>query len=116
MFYDKGIYQLQEMDMVEFIAFMSLGGLAPTAIITYITGVKHHLRVRGDRDFNDSFLLKFTLKGVAASPHEPDVRLPITLPVLERMQHALPLVHDNQFEVCMYSALLTVGFHGFFYP
>ena len=56
------------------------------------------------------------LKGVVASPHEPDVRLPITLLVLDRMLHALPLIHDNQFEVCMYSALLTVGFHGLFHP
>ena len=95
---------------------MSLGGLAPTTIITYMSEVKHHLRGRGARDFNDSFLLKLTLKGVAASPHELDVRHPITLPVLERMLHALPLVHDNQFEVCMYSALLTVGFHGLFCP
>ena len=56
-----------------------------------------------------------TLNGVAASPHEPDVRLPITLPVLERMLYALPLVHYNQFEVCMYSALVTVGFPGLFH-
>ena len=109
MFYDKGIYQLQEMDMVEFVAFTSLGGLASTTIITYISGVKHNLKVRGARDFNDSFLQKLTLKGVAASPHGLDVRLPITLPVLERMLYALPLVHDNQFEVCMYYVLLLVS-------
>ena len=101
------------MDMVEFIAFMSLGGLAPTMIITYISGVKHHLCLKGARDFNDSLLLGLTPKVVAASLHEPDVRLPITLPVLERMLHA-PLIHDNQFEVCMYSALLRVGFYGIF--
>ena len=53
---------------------------------------------------------------MAASAHELDVRLPITLLVLERMLHALPLVHDNQFEVCMYFALLTVGFHGLLCP
>ena len=53
---------------------------------------------------------------MAVSPHELDVRLPNTLPVLERMLHVLPLVHDNQFEVCMYSALLTVGFHSLFHP
>ena len=54
--------------------------------------------------------MRLTLKGVAASPHEPHVRLPITLLVLDRMLHALPLIHDNQFEVCMYTTLLTVGF------
>ena len=73
MFYDKGIYQLQEMDMVEFMAFMSLEGLAPTTIITYISGVKHHLRVRGTRDFNDSFLLKLTLTpSLQVHPHRVD--------------------------------------------
>ena len=101
MFYNKGIHQLQELDMVEFVTFMSLGGLAPATIVTKMSGVKHHLQLRGVNDFNDSFLLRLTLKGVATTPHELDVRLPITLPVLEKMLHALPLVHDNQFEVCM---------------
>ena len=32
------------------------------------------------------------------------------------MLHALLLVHNNQFEVFMYSTLLTVGFHGLFFP
>ena len=32
------------------------------------------------------------------------------------MLHGLPLVHDNQFEVCMYTALLTLGFHGLCRP
>ena len=32
------------------------------------------------------------------------------------MLHALHLVHGNQFEVYMYSSLLTVGFHGLFHP
>ena len=29
--------------MVEFMAFMSLGGLALTTIVTYMSGVEHHL-------------------------------------------------------------------------
>ena len=72
-FYDKGIYQLQEMDLVNFVAFQSLGGLAPTTIITYMSGVKHNLRIRGAWDFNDNFILYLTLKGVTAQPHEMDV-------------------------------------------
>ena len=116
MFYDKGFYQLQAMDMLEFMAFMCLGGLVPMIISTYILEVKHHLWLQGARDFNDSFLLKLTLQGVVASPHEPDMRLPITFLVLDGMLHALPLVHDNQFEVCIYFMLLTVSFHGLFHP
>ena len=110
MFYDKGIRQLQEMDMVEFVAFMSLGELAPVTIITYMSGVKYHLWLHGINDFNDSFILRMTLKGVASSPHNLDVTLPITLPVLEKMLHALPLVNDNQFEVCMLCSSTNIGF------
>ena len=32
------------------------------------------------------------------------------------MINALPLLHPHQFEVCMYSALLAIGFHGLFHP
>ena len=114
MFYDKGILSTPG---------NGHGGVCGFYVSRWISsnnnhhlhiGVKHHLQFQGARDFNDSFLLKLILKGAAASPHEPDVRLPITLPVLDRMFHALPLVHDNQFEVCMYSTLLTVGFCGLF--
>ena len=104
------------MDMVEFVAFMSFGGLAPATIITYMLGVKHHLYLLGAPDFQDSFLFKLTLKGVASTPHEPDVHLAITLPVWEKVLHALPLVHENQYEVCLFSALLTLGFFGLFHP
>ena len=104
------------MDIVDFVAYLSLGGLAPATIATYISGIKHHLRVRGANDFSDGFLLQITLKGVAAQPHQQDIRLQITLPVLVRMLQALPVVHQNAYEVCLYSAILTLGFHSPFRP
>ena len=104
------------MGLVDFVAFLSLGGLASSTIVTYISRVKYHLRMRGAHDFSDSFLLQITLKGVTSQPYQPDVRLPITLPVLVQMLQVLPLVHDNGYEVCMYSAILTLGFHGLFRP
>ena len=110
MFYDKRIYQLPEMDLIEFVAFMSQGGLALATIITYMSGVKHHLRVRGAKDFNDSFLLKFTLKGVTVSPHDPDVRLPITLLVLERILHALSWCMITSLKCSCILCYLLLGF------
>ena len=104
------------MDLVDFVAFLSLGGLSPATKATYISGVKHRLRILGAKDFSDNFLLWITLKGVSAQPHQPDMRLPITLPVLARMLQSLPLLHNNSYEVCMYSAILTLGFHGLSRP
>ena len=36
--------------------------------------------------------------------------------MLHDMINALPLIHPNHYEVCMFSALLAVGFHGLFRP
>ena len=32
------------------------------------------------------------------------------------MINALPLIHPNHYDVCIFSALLAVGFHGLFHP
>ena len=34
--------------------------------------------------------------------------------MLHDMINALPLIHPNHYEICMFSALLAVSFHGLF--
>ena len=36
--------------------------------------------------------------------------------MLHDMINALPFIHPNHYEVCMFSALLAMGFHGLFQP
>ena len=48
-------------DLVEFVGFMSLGGLAASTITTYISDVRHKLKLMGKEDFQQSFLLKLVL-------------------------------------------------------
>ena len=60
--YDKSLFALREFDFVEFVAFLSMANLAPATILSYISGVKYHLRIRFLNDFNDSFLLKLVAK------------------------------------------------------
>ena len=93
---------------------MSLGGLAASTITTYISIMRHKLKLLGKDDFQHSFLLKLVLHGTKNSNQQPDVCIPISITMLHDMINALPLIHPNHYEVCMFSALLAVGFHGLF--
>ena len=59
-------FVLKEFDFVEFVAFLSMANLALATILSYISGVKYHLRIRFLNDFNNSFLLKLVAKGIAS--------------------------------------------------
>ena len=93
---------------------MSLGRLAASTITTYISSVRHKLKLMGKDDFQNSFLLKLVLHGTKNSAQQPEIHLPISITMLHDIISALPLIHPNHYEICMFSALLTVGFHGLF--
>ena len=63
--YGQSLLALREFDFVEFIAFLSMAGLAPATILSYISGVRYHLRIRFLNNFQDSFSLNWQPK---ASP------------------------------------------------
>ena len=101
---------LKEFDVIELVAFLSMANLAPATILSYILRVKYHLRIRFLNDFKDSFLLKLLVKGIVSQQCQPDVRLSITMDILVKMLHALPVLHINPHEMCMYRAVLVAGF------
>ena len=100
--------------LVEFMGFMSLGKLTASTITIYISGMRHNLKLLGKDDFQHSFLLKLVIQGIKNNSQHPDVCLPISITMLHDMLNALPLIHPNYYEVCMFSVLLAVGFHGLF--
>ena len=112
--YSKDLQSLHDIDLVEFVGFMSLGRLAASTITTYISSVRHKLKLVGKDNFQNSFLLKLVLCGSKNSAQQPDVYLPISITMLHDMINGLPLIHPNHYEICMFSALLAVGFHGLF--
>ena len=61
---DKSLFAFKEFDFVEFVTFLSMAEMAPPTILSYISRVKYHLRIRFLNDFNDSFLLKLVAKGI----------------------------------------------------
>ena len=53
--YSKDLLFLCDIDLVEFVGFMSLGGLAASTITTYISSGRHKLKLMGKDDFQHSF-------------------------------------------------------------
>lgn len=62
--YNNSLFALSEMDIVEFIAFLSLAYMASATNQTYMSGIRHHLKIRYLPDFQNSFLLNLVLKEV----------------------------------------------------
>ena len=114
--YEKDLQDIKELDIIEFIAFLSLGQLAQTTIATYILGVCHHLRLKNLPTFKDNFMPKLVLKGVSNSHVQVDVRLPISLDILQHMIVALSLVEANPYDVALYTVVLSAGFFGLLRP
>ena len=58
------------------------------------------------------FFLKLVAKGIVSQQHQPDVRLPITMDILTKTLHALPVIHGNPHK----KAVLVLGFYGLIHP
>ena len=96
--YNKDMHALHDLDLVEFISMLSLIPLAGSTIHMYISGVRHHLKIRLLPDFQTSFIISLVLKG-ATSPESPsDVCIPILLHMLHAMFSTLPTI-ANPYQV-----------------
>ena len=114
--YQYPVYDMQESQFMEFIAYLSLSGLAPATILLYVSGVRANLRWRKLPPFYDSFVIKMMLKGVNAKHREPDVRLPVTRHILDQMCQVLPYLVKDPYMVCMYTSMLTLAYNGLLRP
>ena len=98
--YRYPVFDLQESQFMEYIAYLSLSGLAPATILLYISGV----------------VIKMMLKGVNAKHRNPDGRLPVTRQLLGHMCQVLPGVVCNPYLSCMYVSMLTLAYNGLLRP
>ena len=96
--------------------FLSLSGFAASTVQLYLVGVRHHLKLRGQNCFNNSFIIRMVVKGVLTRFPEPDVCLPITLELLTDMWDILPYIVHDRFQITMFHYMLTLGYHGLLRP
>ena len=113
--YNKNLHALRDVDLVEFISMLSLIPLAGTTIRTYVSGVRHHLKIRLLPDFQAIFLISLVLKGETSPEATGDVHIPILLRMWHGMFNTLPII-AHSYQACMFKAILSLGFFGLFRP
>ena len=114
--YQKDLNNLQELDLVEFIAFPAIAEMAGECIHSYVSGIKHHFKIWSLSDFSTSFALALVLKGLSNTNNCTDVRISINLGMLNHMCSSLQQVVASLYLVALYSALFCIAFHGLFHP
>ena len=71
----------------EFIAWLSLRGLAPSTIATCVAGVGFYHELHGHSDPMKDFIVSKLLEGCNRDRRHGDARCPVTVPILS--QHCL---------------------------
>ena len=101
-------------DVVDFIAHLSVGNLAPSTVRAYISAVSYKCKLHGFVDPTQSFVVSKLLKGMSRLQKRSDVRLPISLSLLCDLIRILPAVCSSKFEASLFAAAFAVAFFGFF--
>ena len=94
---------------------LSLIPLVGRTIRTYVSGVRHHLKIRLLPDFQSSLIISLVLRGATSPEAATDVRIPISLCMLHAMFNSLPVI-TQPYQSCIFRAILILGFFGLFRP
>ncbi len=96
-----------------FIAWLSLRGLSPSTIATYVSGVGYFHKVQGEMDPTKDFLVGKLMEGARRGSPTQDARDPISLPMLAQLVAVLPKICSSTFEAVMFRAVFICAFFGF---
>ena len=99
--------------MLLFIAHLNANGSAPASIVSTVSAVAYFHKINGSHDPSNCFMVSKLLAGARNLGTVPDVRLPVTLPVLSRLMHALPTVFASRYKCLMLRAKMVLAFKAY---
>ncbi|XP_071146703.1 integrase/recombinase xerD homolog isoform X2 [Mytilus edulis] len=100
--------------ITNYIAYMSFTGTAASTVKSYISGLSFFSKINNYTDCFNTFVVRKLLEGMKRSQNRPkDVRLPITLDLLLKINNVLPAVCHNDFETKLFQASFSLAFSGF---
>ena len=76
--------------ILPFAAHLHAGGSAPTTIVSNVSAVAYFHKINGLPNPTTNFVLVNLLAEATNLGYVLDVRLPVTLPILSRLEQALP--------------------------
>lgn len=81
--------------IISYIAWLHQNGKKPSIITTYVAGISYLHQLQGCPNPASNFLVQKIIKGAQNISGKPDMRMPITPSILQRMVAALPNVGTN---------------------
>lgn len=96
-----------------FISYLSASKLAPSTISSYISAISYAHKLKSYPDPTKSFLIR-KLLSAQSRRGSPDVRLPITRPVLHELISSLGHTTGSAYQRTLYTAMFLIAFYGFF--
>ena len=100
-------------DVVDFIAHLSAGLLAPSTVRSYISAVSYRCKIQGFVDPTQTLVVSKFMKDMSRLQNRSDKRLPVTLSLCDLIK-ILPAVCSSNFEASLFAAAFSVAFFGFF--
>jgi len=98
-----------------FLAQLQLQSLATSTIVSKLSALNHFQKLSGFQDISTHFLVKKFISGIIKLNPSSDLRIPITLSVLNQLHFALLKVNTTFFAV-LYQAIHALAFFAFLRP
>ncbi|XP_048584136.1 uncharacterized protein LOC116617925 isoform X2 [Nematostella vectensis] len=96
-----------------FIAYLFDHHYAPSTVHTYVSALGYSHRLSNLPDPTKVFYVIQILKGYSKIGFKLDTRLPITLPILQRLVTAAPVICSTKFESCLFQSMCCFAFYAF---
>ena len=99
--------------VVEFVAYLFLKGYQHSSITTYLSAVSYVHKLADGPDPTQSFIVKKVLAGARRSHNSPNVRLPITPDILNKILQALLVSEFDNYTKILLRAMILLAFFAF---
>ena len=96
-----------------YIAFMYQQNISGSTLTTYISALSYVHKIKGLQDTTKHFMVIKALEGVRKRRSVQDTRLPITLPILNKLSAAITQCAGSYYKKLLFQAMFQVAFYAF---
>lgn len=101
---------LSSQSLALFIAYLARKGYAASTALTFVSVIGYVHRISSLPDPTKTDMIRLALRGYSKSKPSTDIRLPITLPILERILSAFDHTSYSNFQRHLFRAMCTIAF------
>ena len=96
-----------------FVAYLQHKKFAPRSISTYLSALGFVHKMQGFTDPTSAFLVTKLVAGAYRLNHRPDIRFPISVPILNSLIDCLEWVTSSAYDHCLFKAMFLLAFNAF---